>query len=674
MSTVGQDVRYALRTLIRSPGFATIAIMTLGLGIGAATTIFTVVNGVLLRPLPYRSPERIANIWVDFGVGAQSLPAMSPADFRDYQQRSQSFELLAAGSGAQLVGAIGALSGDGIETERVEVSTITANFFPLLGVDPAYGRHFTAEEEAVGGPKVVILSYNLWRRRVRRLSWHRGSSDQAGRSRSDRGRSHAGGLPAVAAVGGVSDHRRADLEAAAIRLLDAAATQPDVLHGVRAAQAAGDVRAGPGGHGRNRATASRGASRAPVRRHARPGRSAAAGCRQARAARAGGALRRRRLPAVDRLRQRRTPAARPRDQPRARDCPARRARRHPGARSSPARHRERSPFGGRRHHRAAHGLGGHACPELAEPRKPAAARVRADRRLRPVVRARRQLDHGALLRPRACAPGGRDGLESHVARDRLAVAGQRACSKRADDRGDGAGPGAPHRRRPDGPQLCGASARTARIRPVLRTDAQARLPRRQVSDSRGTLCLTSADRESCSRAARRHRRRVHLAAAPDGQRSVVAVCLQRGNGAQLGKRDLGWPQRVAVLFSSDGHAPDRRPFLRRARPARPGSNHHRRDPRRAGVARPERGREEAAGSTHRFAIRIRRGHRRRRAHPRARSRTARPAADLFRAWRRRGADVRRDQNGRWMFVSGVGDPQSHSSESIRICRSTRCAG
>ena len=165
MSTVGQDVRYALRTLIRSPGFATIAIITLGLGIGAATTIFTVVNGVLLRPLPYRSPERIANLWVDFGVGAQSLPAMSPGDFRDYQQRSQSFDLLAAGSGGQVVGAIGALSGDGIETERVEVSTITANFFPLLGVDPAYGRHFTAEEEAVGGPKVLILSYNLWRRR-----------------------------------------------------------------------------------------------------------------------------------------------------------------------------------------------------------------------------------------------------------------------------------------------------------------------------------------------------------------------------------------------------------------------------------------------------------------------------------------------------------------------------
>jgi putative ABC transport system permease protein len=165
MPTLRQDVRYALRTLARSPGFATIAILTLALGIGAATTIFTVVNGVLLRPLPYRSPERIANLWVDFGVGAQSLPAMSPGDFRDYQQRGQSFELLAAGSGAQLVGAIGALSGDGLETERVEVSTITANFFALLGVDPAYGRHFTPEEEAVDGPKVVILSHGLWRRR-----------------------------------------------------------------------------------------------------------------------------------------------------------------------------------------------------------------------------------------------------------------------------------------------------------------------------------------------------------------------------------------------------------------------------------------------------------------------------------------------------------------------------
>src|SRR5215208_606223 len=149
MGTLVQDLAYAWRTLRRSPGFAAVAILTLGLGIGATTTIFTVVNGVLLRPLPsYREPERIASLWVDFGVGAQSLPVMSPGDFRDYQQRSRSFALLAAGSGAQVVGATGALTGPGGEPERVDVSPITANFLPLLGVDPLHGRHFTAEEEA----------------------------------------------------------------------------------------------------------------------------------------------------------------------------------------------------------------------------------------------------------------------------------------------------------------------------------------------------------------------------------------------------------------------------------------------------------------------------------------------------------------------------------------------
>jgi putative ABC transport system permease protein len=165
MTTFAQDLRYALRTFGRSPGFAALVILTLALGIGAATTIFTVLNGVLLRPLPYRSPERIASLWVDFGVGAQSLPAMSPGDFKDYQQRSQSFEMVAAGSGGQLVGAVGALSGEGAETERVEVSAVTASFFSLLGVDPLYGRHFMQAEEAPGGPRVVILSHSLWKRR-----------------------------------------------------------------------------------------------------------------------------------------------------------------------------------------------------------------------------------------------------------------------------------------------------------------------------------------------------------------------------------------------------------------------------------------------------------------------------------------------------------------------------
>src|SRR5262245_15475526 len=165
MSSFAHDLRFAWRSLRRSPGFAVLATLTLALGIGATTTIFTVVNGVLLRPLSYAAPERLANLWVDFGVGAQSLPAMSPGDFKDYQARSRSFEVLAAGSGGQVVAASGAVGGEGVETERVDVSAVTANFLSLLGVAPAYGRHFTAEEEAPGGPQVVILSHRLWTRR-----------------------------------------------------------------------------------------------------------------------------------------------------------------------------------------------------------------------------------------------------------------------------------------------------------------------------------------------------------------------------------------------------------------------------------------------------------------------------------------------------------------------------
>ena len=164
MHALLQDLRIAVRALRRTPGFTLAAALTLGLGIGATTTIFTVVNGVLLRPLPYPHAERIANIWNDFGVGAQSLPAVSPLDFRDYQQRSRTFESFAAASSAGVVGLRGNLTGTG-EPERVDLATVTANFFPLFGVAPAFGRNFLASEEAPNGPHVVMLSDRLWRRR-----------------------------------------------------------------------------------------------------------------------------------------------------------------------------------------------------------------------------------------------------------------------------------------------------------------------------------------------------------------------------------------------------------------------------------------------------------------------------------------------------------------------------
>ncbi|MGH7528089.1 MAG: ABC transporter permease [Gemmatimonadales bacterium] len=191
MSSLTQDLRYAGRALRRTPGFTVVAIVTLALGIGATTTIFTVVNGVLLRPLPYAAADRLANIWNDLGEGAQSLPAVSALDFRDYQARSRAFEEFAAASGSEAVNLRGNLTGDG-DPERVDLSTVTANFFPLLGVTPALGRNFTPDEELANGPKVVLVGHDLWQRR------YGGDSSLVGRTILVDGISHVvvGILPA----------------------------------------------------------------------------------------------------------------------------------------------------------------------------------------------------------------------------------------------------------------------------------------------------------------------------------------------------------------------------------------------------------------------------------------------------------------------------------------------
>jgi len=159
-----QDVRYAMRSLRKAPGFTTIAVVTLGLGIGANTTMFSVVNGVLLKPLPYEQPDRLVNIWVDLGVGNQSLPAVHPGDYRDYRERAELFEDFAAASGGTFRTGAGILTGDG-KPEQVDVSVVTANFFPLLGVKPALGEYFDEADEVVGGEELAVISHNLWRRR-----------------------------------------------------------------------------------------------------------------------------------------------------------------------------------------------------------------------------------------------------------------------------------------------------------------------------------------------------------------------------------------------------------------------------------------------------------------------------------------------------------------------------
>lgn len=160
-----QDLQHACRVLRRSPGFTLTTVLTIAMGVGATTAIFTVVHGVLLQPLPYANADRLANIWVDMGAGNQSLPAVSAGDYLDYRARSRTFEDFAAATGGVMLGATGVLTGTGGDPEHVDVSGVSANFFSLLGVAPAFGRQFTADEDRPSGPAVVILSHGLWQRR-----------------------------------------------------------------------------------------------------------------------------------------------------------------------------------------------------------------------------------------------------------------------------------------------------------------------------------------------------------------------------------------------------------------------------------------------------------------------------------------------------------------------------
>ncbi|HEU4563113.1 MAG TPA: ABC transporter permease [Gemmatimonadaceae bacterium] len=157
MDTLLQDLRYALRSLVRRPGFTAIVVLTLAIGIGANSAIFSVVNGVLLRPLPYREPERLVLLWTmlpNFGRETVSLP-----DFRDWRDQGRSFTDVAA-----LANSSFSVSGEG-EPERVDAAYVTANFFHTLGVPLARGRAFTPQEE-VENSRVVIVSHGFWQRRL----------------------------------------------------------------------------------------------------------------------------------------------------------------------------------------------------------------------------------------------------------------------------------------------------------------------------------------------------------------------------------------------------------------------------------------------------------------------------------------------------------------------------
>ena len=160
MQTLLQDLRYGARMLLKNPGFTLIAVITLALGIGANTAIFSVVNAVLLRPLPYGDPDRLVWMWGNIRNGGNSA-SVSPPDFLDYRAQNNVFEQFGA---SFTVGSSINLTGGG-EPERLNSRVVTANYFDVLGVRPLYGRAFKAEEEQFGRHRVAVMSYGLWRRR-----------------------------------------------------------------------------------------------------------------------------------------------------------------------------------------------------------------------------------------------------------------------------------------------------------------------------------------------------------------------------------------------------------------------------------------------------------------------------------------------------------------------------
>ncbi|PYT06403.1 MAG: hypothetical protein DMF60_09455 [Acidobacteria bacterium] len=160
MDVFYQDLRYALRMLLKKPGFTAIAVLTLALGIGANTAIFSVVDAVLLRSLPYPDAERLVMLWST--MQAQGVPTSGSAmpDYREWRDQSQSFEAL----GGFYYGDFN-LSGANREPARVQGAYVTANLFPVLGIAPALGRGFSSEEEQFGNHRVALLSNALWQRR-----------------------------------------------------------------------------------------------------------------------------------------------------------------------------------------------------------------------------------------------------------------------------------------------------------------------------------------------------------------------------------------------------------------------------------------------------------------------------------------------------------------------------
>ena len=159
MDALVQDLRYALRTLARSPGFALLCVLCLSLGIGVNSTIFSVVDTVAIRPLPFKDPAMLVAVrgtQVSTGIDEAGL---SWLDLQDYKGATRAFAELAAVQDRSMTVT------DRDESERFLGSLVSWQLFPMLGVTPVLGRHFRADEDRAGAPPVVLLGHSLWRRR-----------------------------------------------------------------------------------------------------------------------------------------------------------------------------------------------------------------------------------------------------------------------------------------------------------------------------------------------------------------------------------------------------------------------------------------------------------------------------------------------------------------------------
>ncbi|MBK5256603.1 MAG: ABC transporter permease [Vicinamibacteria bacterium] len=157
MSNFWQDVKFAVRVLLHNRGFATIAILTLALGIGANTALFSVVNGVLLNPLPFPDPDSLFAVYTKTSTFAQS--SITYPNFEDWQKQNHSFAYLAAFRGDDYN-----LTGSG-EPERLHAHMVSADFFPAYGINPLIGRSFRRDEDLIGAEPVAMLGDGLWKRK-----------------------------------------------------------------------------------------------------------------------------------------------------------------------------------------------------------------------------------------------------------------------------------------------------------------------------------------------------------------------------------------------------------------------------------------------------------------------------------------------------------------------------